>query len=84
MSGRSRNWSSSWSTTRPPCVSWRSSSWASPGGMPARPCPPWSGSRDDPSAEVRQQAKAACEQIRNDAGPGRPKDLAPNAATTHD
>ena len=29
--------------------------------------------REDPSAEVRQQAKAACEQIRNNAAPGPEK-----------
>ena len=38
--------------------------------------------REDPSAEVRQQAKAACEQIRNDAESGPPKGRAPEGGAT--
>ena len=38
--------------------------------------------REDPSAEVRQQAKAACEKIQNDAESGQQKDRARNPATT--
>ena len=37
--------------------------------------------REDPSAEVRKQAEAACEQIKNDAAPGRPKAPARDGGT---
>jgi HEAT repeat protein len=37
---------------------------------------------EDPSAEIRRQVKAACEQIRNDAESGRPKDRAPGGGAT--
>jgi hypothetical protein len=38
--------------------------------------------REDPSAEVRKQVKAACEQIKNDAESGQPKDRARNNGST--